>query len=195
MVCPSDLGKSCRLASTRLDISASGTGGVGGYGTGFIPGPILLLPFPLLLIHGFGANLNQWRHNLPSLKSNETRLCPLFIGFGDAAQEFPPSTIPILGGQVADFIDQVVGRPVLLVGHSLGASVALTVTHRYPQRVERLAMVTLPLAAAREDLVAGWVSNLALRLEAFVANPLLLRALFRLVRRPWFCVGPAGYLP
>ncbi|MEB3251005.1 MAG: alpha/beta fold hydrolase [Cyanobacteriota bacterium] len=153
----------------------------------FHPGPTDT-PFhsPLLLIHGFGANLNQWRHNLPSLSQTRPVYALDLLGFGDAAKVPTLYGTDLWGSQVADFIDQVVGRSVLLVGHSLGALVALTVAHRYPQRVDRLAMVTLPIAAAREDLLASWVSNLALRIEAFMANPLLLRLLFSLVKRPWF---------
>jgi pimeloyl-ACP methyl ester carboxylesterase len=153
----------------------------------FHPGPIdAHSPSPLLLIHGFGANLNQWRHNLPSLSETRPVYALDLLGFGDAAKVPNLYGTDLWGSQVADFINQVVGRSVLLVGHSLGALVALTVAHHYPQRVERLAMITLPLTAAREDLVAGWVSNLALRIEAFMANPLLLRPLFSLVKQPWF---------
>ncbi len=153
----------------------------------FHPGPTdAHSPSPLLLIHGFGANLNQWRHNLPSLSETRPVYALDLLGFGDAAKVPTLYGTDLWGSQVADFIDQVVGRSVLLVGHSLGALVALTVAHHYPQRVDRLAMITLPLTAAREDLVAGWVSNLALRIEAFMANSLLLRPLFSLVKQPWF---------
>ncbi len=153
----------------------------------FHPGPSdTHSPSPLLLIHGFGANLNQWRHNLPSLSQARPIYALDLLGFGDAAKVPTLYGTDLWGSQVADFIEQVVGQPVLLVGHSLGALVALIVAHHYPKRVERLAMVTLPVAAAREDLVVGWVNHLALRLEAFMANPLLLRPLFRVVRRPWF---------
>lgn len=141
---------------------------------------------PLVFIHGFGANLNQWRYNLPVLSQDRSVYALDLLGFGDTAKASTLYAADLWAAQVADFIDQVVGRSVLLVGHSLGALVALTVAHHHPEWVDRLAMVTLPLAAAREDLVPGWVSHLALRVEACMANPLLLRPLFSLVRRPLF---------
>lgn len=150
----------------------------------FHPGPEETTVPPLLLIHGFGANLNQWRHNLPAL----SQVAPVYaidlLGFGDSEKAATLYGAELWAAQVTDFIQAIIGQPVALVGHSLGALVALTVTHNHPAWVRQLALITLPLEANREDLVAGWVAALALRVESFVANPLLLRSLFSLVRRP-----------
>jgi len=141
---------------------------------------------PLLLIHGFGANLNQWRHNLPALSQGGPVYALDLLGFGDSAKAATLYGADLWADQVADFIQTVVGVPVALVGHSLGALVALTVTHHCPDWVLRLALVTVPLPAAREDLVPGWIAALSLKVESLVANPLLLRSLFSVVRRPSF---------
>ncbi len=152
----------------------------------FHPGPAESTTAPLLLIHGFGANLNQWRRNLPAL----SQVAPVYaidlLGFGDAEKAATLYGAELWAAQVADFIQEVIGQPVALLGHSLGALVALTATHNHPEWVERLALITLPLEANREDLVAGWVAALALKAESLVANPLLMRSLFNLVRRPSF---------
>lgn len=152
----------------------------------FHPGPGDAPLPPVLLIHGFGANLNQWRHNLPAL----SRVAPVYaidlLGFGDSEKAATLYGAELWAAQVADFIQLVIGQPVALVGHSLGALVALTAAHNHPDWVEQLALITLPLEANREDLVAGWVAALALRVESLVANPLLMRSLFALVRRPSF---------
>lgn len=141
---------------------------------------------PLLFIHGFGANLNQWRHNLPELSHGAPVYALDLLGFGDAEKAATLYSAELWAAQVADFIRLVMGTPVMLVGHSLGALVALTVAHQHSDWVQKLVMVTVPLPAAREDLVAGWVSNLALRAESVMATPLLMRPLFLLVRRPGF---------
>jgi pimeloyl-ACP methyl ester carboxylesterase len=138
------------------------------------------------LIHGFGANLNQWRHNLPAL----SQVAPVYaidlLGFGDAEKAATLYGAELWAAQVSDFTQQVIGQPVALVGHSLGALVALTATHHHADWVQRLALITLPLEANREDLVADWVAAIALKVESLVANPLLMRSLFTLVRRPGF---------
>ena len=152
----------------------------------FHPGPGEATLPPVLFIHGFGANLNQWRHNLPAL----SQVAPIYaidlLGFGDAEKAATLFGAELWAAQVADFIQAVIGQPVAMVGHSLGALVALTVTHHHADWVKQLALITLPLGADREDLVAGWVAALALRVESLVANPLLMRSLFTLVRRPSF---------
>ena len=141
---------------------------------------------PLLLIHGFGANLNQWRHNLPAL----CQVAPVYaidlLGFGDSEKAATIYGAELWAAQVSDFIQAVIGQPVALVGHSLGALVALTATHNHADWVRQLALLTLPLGADREDLVAGWVAALALRVESLVANPVLMRSLFSIARRPSF---------
>lgn len=139
---------------------------------------------PLVLIHGFGANLNQWRHNLPQLSQQAPVYALDLLGFGDAEKAATLYGADLWASQVADFIQTVVRSPVVLVGHSLGALVALTVSHQHPELVQKLAMVTVPLQAARQDLVAGWVDVLARRVESMVANPALTRLIFGIVRRP-----------
>jgi pimeloyl-ACP methyl ester carboxylesterase len=141
---------------------------------------------PLLLIHGFGANLNQWRHNLPALRQGGPVYAVDLLGFGDSEKAATTYGAELWAAQVTDFIQTVIGVPVALVGHSLGALVALTVAHHHRDWVEKLALITLPLPAAREDLVPPWVAKVSLTVESWVANPLLLRSLFTLVRRPSF---------
>jgi pimeloyl-ACP methyl ester carboxylesterase len=149
------------------------------------PAPTAQVP-PLVLIHGFGANLNQWRHNLLEL----SQVAPVYaldlLGFGDTEKAATLYGAELWAAQVGDFIQTIIGRPVALVGHSLGALVALTVAHAQADWVAQLLMITLPLPAAREDLVARWVGRLGMRVESLVSTPLLLRPLFTLVRRPSF---------
>jgi pimeloyl-ACP methyl ester carboxylesterase len=152
----------------------------------FHPGPEDASGPPLLLIHGFGANLNQWRHNLPALSQAAPVYAIDLLGFGDSEKAATIYGAELWAAQVSDFIQQVIGQPVALVGHSLGALVALTATHNHTDWVRQLALLTLPLGADREDLVAGWVAALALRVESLVANPVLMRSLFSIARRPSF---------
>jgi pimeloyl-ACP methyl ester carboxylesterase len=141
---------------------------------------------PILLIHGFGANLNQWRHNLPVLSTVAPVYAIDLLGFGDAEKAAASYGATLWAEQGTDFIRQIIGQPVNLVGHSLGALVALTMAHHHPAWVRQLLLITVPTPASREDLVAGWVADLARTVERLVASPLLLRPLFRVVRRRTF---------
>jgi pimeloyl-ACP methyl ester carboxylesterase len=141
---------------------------------------------PILLIHGFGANLNQWRHNLPALSAVAPVYAIDLLGFGDAEKAAASYGATLWAEQGADFIRHIIGQPVNLVGHSLGALVALTLAHREPDWVRQLLLITVPTPASREDLVAGWVADLGRTVEHWVASPLLLRPLLWLVRRRTF---------
>lgn len=138
----------------------------------------------MVFIHGFGANLNQWRHNLPQLSQRAPVYALDLLGFGDTEKAATLYGANLWAAQVGDFIQAVVGQPVILVGHSLGALVALTLSHRQPDLVHKLGMITVPLQGSREDLVAGWVDVLARRVESVVANPLLIRLILNIFRRP-----------
>ena len=139
---------------------------------------------PLLLIHGFGASLEQWRSNLTGWGQQRPVYALDLLGFGHSQKPGMLLGANVWQAQVHDFWQAVIGQPVILLGHSLGALVALTATAQHPAMTHRLILLTLPLA--RQELVAGWLDRLARGVESLVATPLLLRPLFLVVRRPGF---------
>ncbi|MEO1401421.1 MAG: alpha/beta fold hydrolase, partial [Cyanobacteria bacterium J06635_1] len=139
---------------------------------------------PLLLVHGFGASLEQWRHNLRALSHQRPVYALDLLGFGGSQKPAAMLGAKVWQAQVFEFWQTVIGQPVILMGHSLGALVALTSAAGHPQMVKRLIMLTLPLA--RQELVSGWLDRLSRGVESVFVSPLLLRPLFQVVRRPWF---------
>ncbi len=138
---------------------------------------------PLVLVHGFGASLEQWRANGAVLAQDRPVYGVDLLGFGGSEKAAAPFSAALWAAQVGDFCRQVVGdRPVLLGGHSLGSLVALTVAIAEPQRCQALWLITLP--AAPGDLFPPWVTALSQPMERLFANPLLIRPLFYGVRRP-----------
>ncbi|PSN17881.1 alpha/beta hydrolase [filamentous cyanobacterium CCP5] len=137
---------------------------------------------PIILIHGFGANLNQWRDNLLPLSQHYPVYGIDLLGFGGSEKAATLYSSDLWAEQVYDFWRSQINRPAILLGHSLGALVAITAATRHPDMALRLMMITLP--PAREDLVAGWVADAARRAESISANPLLVRLLFYTLRQP-----------
>ncbi len=97
---------------------------------------------PVLLIHGFGACKEHWRHNLPELGRSRACYAIDLVGFGASSK--PPSrlegeseelgtlrySIDLWADQVAAFAREVIGTPVQLVGNSIGGVVALAAALR-----------------------------------------------------------------
>lgn len=148
------------------------------------PTPAAQQQTPLLLLHGFGANFNQWRDNLLPLSQHRPVYAVDFLGFGGSEKAIAQYGTHLWSTQVFEFWQTFIGQPVVLLGHSLGALVALTTAIAHPGMAERLILLTLP--AARQELVAGWLDTLSRTVEGVFATPLLMRPLFSLVRRPAF---------
>jgi pimeloyl-ACP methyl ester carboxylesterase len=95
----------------------------------------------VVLLHGLGGFAESWRHNIPALARVATVFAVDLPGFGRSAK--PPARY-----RLADFARAVhgfvqamgLGR-VAIVGHSLGAAVALTYALTHPARAERLALI------------------------------------------------------
>lgn len=95
-----------------------------------------------VLIHGFGACKEHWRHNVEALRAERPVLALDLIGFGASAKpvsqlEGEPARpgslrycIDLWADQVVDMIGLDSERPVQLVGNSIGGVVALAAAAR-----------------------------------------------------------------
>ncbi|MGB7251697.1 MAG: alpha/beta fold hydrolase [Phormidesmis sp.] len=136
---------------------------------------------PFLLLHGAGSSLEQWRENLTALAQERPVYALDLLGFGRSQKVATELNSELWVAQVADFSQHFLGRPMILMGHSLGALIALQVAISYPDQVVRLVLLTLP--AARQEL-EGSGAKIGAVVEPWFTSPLLIRPLFRLLSRP-----------
>jgi pimeloyl-ACP methyl ester carboxylesterase len=102
---------------------------------------------PVVFIHGW---LGSWRYWMPTMGelSDLYRTYALDLwGFGDTDKSRPRYTLSNYTEQLGAFLDELGIRRAPLIGHALGAAVALRMATAFPDRVERLAVISLPLAA------------------------------------------------
>ncbi len=100
---------------------------------------------PLLLLHGFAASSGHWRHNVAGLAAAGWCVYGLdLIGFGGSDQPALHLDNRLWARQSAAFLQQVVQRPAVLLGHSLGGLVALSAAVFSPEWVRAVAAVPLP---------------------------------------------------
>ena len=91
----------------------------------------------ILLVHGFGASKNHWRHNQDFLGNHSNCFSIDLLGFGESSQpsarldyeSYRENSIKysfdLWGNQIAAFCSEVIKSPVYLVGNSIGGVVAL----------------------------------------------------------------------
>jgi pimeloyl-ACP methyl ester carboxylesterase len=139
---------------------------------------------PLILLHGFGASIEHWRHNLPVLSQQHTVYALDLLGFGASRKAKVDYTVPLWVEQVHDFWQTFIRRPVVLVGNSIGSLVCLTLAATYPEMVEGIVMLSLPDVSLRQEMIPPMVQSLVTTIENLVASPPLLKNLFKLLRRP-----------
>ncbi|NET32980.1 MAG: alpha/beta fold hydrolase [Cyanothece sp. SIO1E1] len=139
---------------------------------------------PILLLHGFGASIGQWRYNLQPLSQQHSVYALDMLCFGASHKAAAAYNVELWVAQVYDFWRTWIGCPIILLGHSLGALVALSATIAHPEMVQGLIMLTLP--GTRQESLPDRVQPIVSAVEGLFAGPWLLRPLFQWVRQPQF---------
>lgn len=79
----------------------------------------------LILIHGFGASSFHFRYNLPVLARDFHVFAFCKLGFGLSDKPITEYSAEIWRDQAADFLKEVVQKPAVLAGNSLGGFTSL----------------------------------------------------------------------
>ncbi|MFQ5567647.1 MAG: alpha/beta fold hydrolase, partial [Paracoccaceae bacterium] len=96
---------------------------------------------PVLLIHGVGLNADAWEPQIVTLSTRRRVIAADMPGHG-ASDLLPDGAgLKAYVTAMADLIDALGVSPVPVVGHSMGALVALGLALDHPQKVA--ALVTL----------------------------------------------------
>jgi pyruvate dehydrogenase E2 component (dihydrolipoamide acetyltransferase) len=96
---------------------------------------------PVLLVHGFGADLNTWMFTQPALATARRVVALDLPGHGGSAKD-------VVAGDAENLTDAVEGalgalgiERVHLVGHSMGGAIAALAALRRPERVASLTLI------------------------------------------------------
>ena len=138
----------------------------------------------IIFVHGFGASIEHWRHNLPAIADNYSVYAIDLLGFGASRKADIDYSAALWTEQVHDFWQTFIGTPVVLVGNSIGSLVCLNTSVTYPEMVRGLVMLSLPDVSVREDMLPPLVRPIVTKIENLFASPLLIRSLLKIVRRP-----------
>ncbi|HLX02644.1 MAG TPA: acetoin dehydrogenase dihydrolipoyllysine-residue acetyltransferase subunit [Trinickia sp.] len=96
---------------------------------------------PVLLIHGFGGDLNNWLFNHADLAAHRAVWALDLPGHGESGKAVETGSVDELADSVIAFLDDRGIDRAHLVGHSMGGVVAMTVAAQAPERVASLALI------------------------------------------------------
>lgn len=140
---------------------------------------------PLVLVHGLGGAATNWCELAPALAQNHRVLVPDLPGHAASAPLPAPATLAQFAERIAALVDREEAGPALVVGHSLGAVVAVRLAVRRPDAVRGLVIaagagIVSTTARARRILTTTTIlqpGRAAGRLASRIARRPRLRAL------------------
>src|SRR5688500_18531358 len=95
---------------------------------------------PVVFLHGFPLDRRVWDAQAAKLSDRHRVIAPDFRGFGRSAND-EPFTIESLADNIHTFVDQLVAKPCVLVGLSMGGYVALAYAKMFPEDLRGLVLV------------------------------------------------------
>jgi 4,5:9,10-diseco-3-hydroxy-5,9,17-trioxoandrosta-1(10),2-diene-4-oate hydrolase len=150
---------------------------------------------PMVFIHGLSGSWQNWLEQLPVFGREHRVIAMDLPGFGRSPMPAEKITIPGFGRLVRALLDQLGVERAVVVGNSMGGFIGAEVAIQFPERVERLALVSAAglstdharnenvLAALRrlERVLAAYTGWIGSRSDTLTRRPRARRMLFRIV--------------
>jgi pimeloyl-ACP methyl ester carboxylesterase len=96
----------------------------------------------LLLIHGIGDSSETWRSLIPLLARDHTVIAPDLLGHGRSDKPRADYSVAGYANAMRDLLSVLGIERATVLGHSLGGGVAMQFAYQYPDRCERLVLVS-----------------------------------------------------
>ena len=151
----------------------------------------------LVLLHGIASTADTWSPVVAGLAAEHTVIAPDLLGHGDSAKPRGDYSLGASASLLRDLMLALGHERATIVGHSLGGGIAMQMAYQFPERVERLVLVSsgglgrqvtpllravalpgaelvLPLLASEPLVnagakVGGWMARIGLRVGTDVA--------------------------
>ena len=95
----------------------------------------------VILLHGFGGDLNNWLFNHPALSENHSVYAFDLLGHGGSSKEVGDGSIFTLTNSILQAVSRIGIENSNWVGHSLGGAIAMNVAKISPETVKSLTLI------------------------------------------------------
>jgi pimeloyl-ACP methyl ester carboxylesterase len=96
----------------------------------------------LVLIHGITGSSRTWEDVTGPLAERHTVIAPDLLGHGESAKPRGDYSLGAYASGVRDLLIALGIDKATVVGHSLGGGVAMQFSYQFPERIERLVLVS-----------------------------------------------------
>src|SRR5215212_6173810 len=97
---------------------------------------------PVVLIHGMVNSSRHWERVALRLAEAYTVIAPDLLGHGDSATPRGDYSLGAHAAAIRDLLASIGVDSATIVGHSLGGGVAMQFFYQFPQRTDRLVLVS-----------------------------------------------------
>ncbi len=146
---------------------------------------------PLLLIHGFGASIGHWKHNIPAIAEQGYQVFAIdLLGFGGSAKPAWDYTLELWQDLLHDFWQAKIQRPTVFIGNSIGGLLSLSMLANYPDLCAGGVLVNCAGGLNhRPDELALPLRAVMGAFAKLVSSPLTGKLIFNEVRRKFRIKG------
>lgn len=96
----------------------------------------------VVLVHGLTGSSTTWREVMPRLAEHYTVIAPDLLGHGESAKPRGDYSLGAFASGLRDVLVALGIERATFVGHSLGGGVAMQLAYQFPERCERLVLVS-----------------------------------------------------
>lgn len=98
----------------------------------------------VLLLHGFPEFWYAWRYQIPALARHFRVVVPDLRGYNDSDKPESGYDLDTLSADIRGLIDQLGYARAHIVGHDWGGAIAWHLAQKFPQYLDRLAVLSAP---------------------------------------------------
>jgi len=126
-----------------------------------------------LLIHGWSSSWYALSPFVPLVRDRYRVIAVDLPGYGESPRLPERTTIPAYADLLATLISELSDKPAVIIGHSMGGMIALTMTLRHPELVERMVLLNPTISGRLSVFINMFISPITIIERFSIANSIV----------------------